>query len=53
LPNVLGTPHYSAWTQAMIERRMRRIAENLDALAEGRPLQRIVMLGAWVDPDVS
>jgi phosphoglycerate dehydrogenase-like enzyme len=42
LDNVLMTPHLSAWTVAMIERRWRKIASNLDALAEGRPLENIV-----------
>lgn len=42
LDNVLMTPHLSAWTVAMIERRWRKIAANLDALAEGRPLENIV-----------
>ncbi len=42
LENVLMTPHLSAWTEAMIERRWRKIAANLDALAEGRPLQNVV-----------
>ncbi|MGH9839773.1 MAG: NAD(P)-dependent oxidoreductase [Blastocatellia bacterium] len=42
LDNVLMTPHLSAWTDAMIERRWRKIAANLDALAEGNLLQNIV-----------
>ena len=42
LDNVLMTPHLSAWTDRMIERRWRKIAANLDALAEGHPLQNIV-----------
>lgn len=42
LENVLMTPHLSAWTEAMIERRWRVIAANLDALAEGRPLKNVV-----------
>lgn len=47
LPNVLATPHLSAWTTAMVERRMRRIAENLDHLAKGESLERVVMTGTW------
>src|SRR5262249_1986233 len=47
LPNVLATPHLSAWTRAMVERRMRRIAENLDHLARGERLERVVMTGTW------
>lgn len=39
LDNVLMTPHLSAWTHGLLERRWRVIAANLDALAEGRPLQ--------------
>ncbi len=42
LDNVLMTPHLSAWTHAMIERRWTKIAANLDALAENRPLQNVV-----------
>jgi len=42
LDNVLMTPHLSAWTHAMIERRWKKIAANLDSLALGQPLQNIV-----------
>jgi phosphoglycerate dehydrogenase-like enzyme len=42
LESVLMTPHLSAWTHAMIERRWARMAANLDALSEERPLQNIV-----------
>lgn len=42
LDNVLMTPHLSAWTDQMIERRWAKIAANLDALAEGRPLENVV-----------
>lgn len=42
LPNVIATPHFSAWTAGLPERRFARIAENLDRLAAGLPLQRIV-----------
>ena len=42
LPNVIATPHFSAWTTGLLERRFTRIAENLDRLAAGLPLQRIV-----------
>lgn len=42
LENVLMTPHLSAWTGAMIERRWKKIAANLDALAEGHPLDNVV-----------
>ena len=47
LPNVLITPHLSAWTGNMIERRMTAIAANLDRLALGQPLERIVLKGTW------
>jgi phosphoglycerate dehydrogenase-like enzyme len=46
LNNVLMTPHLSAWTEAMIQRRWTKIAANLDALAEGRQLENLV----HVDP---
>jgi phosphoglycerate dehydrogenase-like enzyme len=38
------TPHLSAWTEEMVERRWQKIAANLDALAEGRPLTNLVCL---------
>ena len=44
LENVLLTPHLSAWTESMIERRWTKIAANLDALAEGRQLENVVTL---------
>lgn len=42
LPNVIVTPHLSAWTHDTIERRYRLIARNLDRLARGEPLERVV-----------
>lgn len=42
LDSVIMTPHLSAWTHAMVERRWTRMAANLDALAEGRPLHHVV-----------
>lgn len=42
LDNVIVTPHASAWTEQLIERRYRRIAENLDRLARGQKLERVV-----------
>jgi phosphoglycerate dehydrogenase-like enzyme len=42
LDNVIITPHLSAWTRDMVERRYRRIAGNLDRLARGEPLARVV-----------
>jgi len=47
LQNVIATPHLSGWTHAMVERRMCRIAENLDRLQTEQPLQRVVMTGTW------
>jgi phosphoglycerate dehydrogenase-like enzyme len=46
LDNVLMTPHLSAWTDAMIERRWQKIAANLDALAAGAELHHVVAHGA-------
>lgn len=42
LENVIMTPHLCAWTHAMVERRWSKMAANLDALAEGKPLHNIV-----------
>jgi hypothetical protein len=33
----------------MLERRARRIAANLDRLARGEPLERVVLTGAWTE----
>lgn len=42
LSNVIMTPHSSAWTAGMIERRWRTIAENVDRMATGQPLLNVV-----------
>ncbi len=42
LDNVIMSPHASAWTDALIERRCRVIAGNLDRLARGEPLVNVV-----------
>ncbi len=42
LENVVVTPHFSGWTEAMLNRRYDRIAANLDRLALGEPLERVV-----------
>jgi phosphoglycerate dehydrogenase-like enzyme len=42
LDNILMTPHASAWTDGLLPRRSRAIAENLDRLAAGRPLLNVV-----------
>jgi len=44
LDNVLMTPHLSAWTHGMIERRWTKMVGNLDALATQTPLQNVVAL---------
>jgi phosphoglycerate dehydrogenase-like enzyme len=47
LPNVVATPHLSAWTHGLIERRMRKIAANMDRLAQGQKLFDVVLMGSW------
>jgi phosphoglycerate dehydrogenase-like enzyme len=42
LDNVVMTPHASAWTDALLERRCRVIAGNLDRVARGEPLVNLV-----------
>jgi phosphoglycerate dehydrogenase-like enzyme len=42
LENVVMTPHASAWSHALAERRGAIIAENLDRLARGEPLINVV-----------
>ena len=39
LDNVWMTPHTSAWTMGMVDRRWSEIADNLDRLARGEPLR--------------
>jgi phosphoglycerate dehydrogenase-like enzyme len=39
LDNVWMTPHTSAWTTGMVDRRWSEIAENLDRLSRGEPLR--------------
>jgi phosphoglycerate dehydrogenase-like enzyme len=50
LENVLMTPHLSAWTEPMIERRWKIIAANLDALATGQLPQNIVTVYSRTPP---
>lgn len=45
LPNVYMTPHSSAWTLGMIERRWAEIADNLSRFARGEPLRNVVHRG--------
>ena len=42
LDNVIMTPHASAWSDGLLPRRNRIIAENLDRLASGEPLLNVV-----------
>jgi phosphoglycerate dehydrogenase-like enzyme len=42
LPNVRMTPHTSAWTTGMVDRRWDEIADNLDRFARGQPLRNLV-----------
>ncbi len=36
------TPHASAWTDGLLERRWTVIADNIDRFAAGRPLRNVV-----------
>jgi phosphoglycerate dehydrogenase-like enzyme len=45
LPNLIMTPHASGWTDKLLDRRWRVMAENLDRLANGQELRNIVHLG--------
>ncbi len=47
LPNVICTPHYSAWSKAMIMRRIGRMCESLGRLSRGEELERVVLTGTW------
>ena len=47
LPNVFCTPHYSAWSSGMILRRIEAMCRNLLRLADGQPLERVVLMGSW------
>jgi phosphoglycerate dehydrogenase-like enzyme len=42
LDNLWMTPHTSAWTTGMIDRRWTEIAANLDRFARGEPLRNVV-----------
>lgn len=42
LDNVLMTPHASAWTPAMLTRRIDQVADNINRLATGEPLLNLV-----------
>jgi phosphoglycerate dehydrogenase-like enzyme len=47
LPGVYCTPHYSAWSEGMILRRIGRMCETLKQLERGEELDRVVMVGTW------
>ena len=42
LPNAICTPHSSAWTHELMQRRYAVIAENVSALLQERPLRNLV-----------
>jgi phosphoglycerate dehydrogenase-like enzyme len=42
LRNILMTPHASGWTEGLLPRRNRAIADNLNRLARGEPLVNVV-----------
>lgn len=42
LDNILMTPHAASWTTAVVERRWRAVAANLDRLVRGEPLANVV-----------
>jgi phosphoglycerate dehydrogenase-like enzyme len=44
LDNVYMTPHCSAWTRQLLDRRWLSVAANLDRLARGEPLRNIIHL---------
>lgn len=45
LPNVRGTPHISAMTPGLLERRYRFMADNIRRLQTGEPLKNVVRPG--------
>ena len=45
LDNIYMTPHSSAWTEGMIQRRWQGIAANLGRFARGEPLDNVVHRG--------
>lgn len=42
LPNVVMTPHCSAWTHGLLERRLTEIAANLDSFARGEAVRNVI-----------
>jgi phosphoglycerate dehydrogenase-like enzyme len=45
LPNVIMTPHASGWTDKLLGRRWRVMADNLERLAAGQELRNVVHRG--------
>jgi phosphoglycerate dehydrogenase-like enzyme len=45
LPNVVGTPHSSAWTTDLPRRRYGFIARNIQRYLDGQPLENVVRAG--------
>ncbi|MBL4869686.1 MAG: hypothetical protein JKX72_01895 [Robiginitomaculum sp.] len=43
LDNVVMTPHCSAWSEGQHQRRWKKVAENLDLLAQGKPLNNLIL----------
>jgi phosphoglycerate dehydrogenase-like enzyme len=46
LENIIMTPHASAWTDGLLPRRNRAIADNLNRLARREPLVNVVRAGS-------
>jgi phosphoglycerate dehydrogenase-like enzyme len=46
LPNVVMTPHNSAWTDGLIRRRRQAIAANIERMAAGEPCVNVVRPGS-------
>ena len=42
LPNVIATPHNSGWTDGMVERRWKEIADNINRFVRGESLVNLV-----------
>ena len=45
LDNVLMTPHLASMTTGMLHKRMKLVADNIDRLARGEPLENVVYVG--------
>lgn len=45
VPGVKCTPHISAWTEGLMERRYKAIADNVARFAAGQPLESVVWRG--------